>query len=52
MAFADLLHPMKRFPRAPWASRRVETSYRIDMSYVRTGSDLEKIEISSMLYIH
>jgi hypothetical protein len=52
MAFADPLHPMKRFPRAPWASRRVETSHRIDMSHVRTGSDLEKIEISSMLRIY
>ena len=52
MAFADPLHPMKRFPRAPWACRRVEISYCIDMSHVRTESDLGKLEISSMLCIH
>jgi hypothetical protein len=51
MVFADPSHPItiKRFPRAPWASRRVEASYCSDMSHVLTESDLEKLDISSML---
>jgi hypothetical protein len=30
------LHPMKRFPGAPWVSQRDESSFCIDMSHVRT----------------
>jgi hypothetical protein len=48
------LHPKKRFPRAPRAPPRVETSFCIDMSIVQTESrgDLETLESSSMLCIH
>jgi hypothetical protein len=42
------LHPMKRFP---WAPPRVEASYCILMSHARTESDLENLEILSMLCV-